>query len=221
MDKYVAYYRVSTNEQNLGLKAQETTVNKFLKDSEFLIETYIEKETGTKKRYRPILNKALEHCKRSGSILLIAKLDRLARNVAFISKLMESGVEFKALDMPHANKLTIQIFAAIAEHEAELISQRTKAGLAELKKQGKKLGTPANLTNEARAKSIQVKRERARNNPNNVKARAYASNLKENGKTLRGIADELNVNGFHTARGKVFNPIQVSRLLVQKVKATL
>ena len=213
MEKYIAYYRVSTNEQNLGLKAQETTVNKF---TNTLTATYIEKETGTKKRYRPILNKAIEHCKESGSILLIAKLDRLARNVAFISKLMESGVEFKALDMPHANKLTIQIFAAIAEHEAEIISQRTKAGLAELKKQGKKLGTPENLTDEARAKSILVKKERARNNPNNMKSKAHAKLLRANGMSLQAIANELNDTdkGFQTSTGKKFNPIQVSRLLV-------
>lgn len=214
---YIAYYRVSTNEQSLGLKAQETTVRRYIKNDDTITATFIEKETGTRKRFRPILNKAIEECKRTNSTLLIAKLDRLARNVAFVSTLMDSGVEFKALDMPHANRLTIHIFAAIAEHEAEIISQRTKAGLAEKKKElaliGKKLGTPSNLTDEARRRSIAVKKENARNNLNNQRAKAYALNLRRDGMKLKQIADSLNDNSFRTARGKEFHPIQVSRLL--------
>ena len=128
---YITYFRVSTKKQDLGLDAQQTIVNRFLKPDDNVLLTYSEKETGTKKRIQNELLKAIEKCKETGAILLIAKLDRLARNVSFISALMDSNVEFKALDMPHANKLTIHIFAAIAEHEAELISQRTKAAITE------------------------------------------------------------------------------------------
>ena len=151
--KYIAYYRVSTIKQGqsgLGLEAQRTAVTNYLKGVCKPIEEYQDTESGTRKgNNREELKKAIISAKANNAILIIAKLDRLARNVRFITTLLESGVEFLACDMPQANKFTIHIFAALAEQEAEMISQRTKLALQEKKKQGFKLGKPENLTQPA------------------------------------------------------------------------
>ena len=142
---YIAYYRVSTQRQGrsgLGLEAQQQAVNVFLHGhEELIIESFTEIESG-RKNDRPQLAAALDACRRYKAVLVIAKLDRLARNVHFISGLMESGVEFVAVDMPEANRLTIHILAAVAEHERETISQRTKAALQAAKARGTKAGQP-------------------------------------------------------------------------------
>ncbi|WP_298326206.1 recombinase family protein [uncultured Dokdonia sp.] len=209
---YITYFRVSTKKQDLGLDAQRTIVNRFLQIDDDVIFSYSEKETGTKKRIQSQLVEAIEKCKATGATLLIAKLDRLARNVSFISALMDSNVEFKALDMPHANKLTIHIFSAIAEHEAELISQRTKAALAELKKKGVKLGNIANFSQEGRLKGSSTNKAKAVSNTNNRKAKAYIQSLKLQGFNYSKIANKLNESGFVTSRGKQFQAVQVQRL---------
>lgn len=211
--QYITYFRVSTRKQDLGIDAQKAMVQSFLKPEDVVIASYEEKETGTNKKIREKLKKALQHCQDTGSVLLIAKLDRLARNVAFISNLMESGVEFKALDLPEANKLTIHIFAAMAEHEASLISDRTKAALAVKKSQGVKLGKLENLTDEGRKKGAEAMRIKKELNENNRRAKSFCKLLREKGHTLQQIADELNNNGFKTARSKQFKAMQVSRLL--------
>lgn len=210
--QYITYYRVSTKKQDLGLEAQQTIISNYLKSDDEVLASYSEKETGTKKRVQLELDKAIEHCKRTGCTLLIAKLDRLARNVSFISTLMDSNVDFKALDMPHANKLTIHIFAAIAEHEAELISQRTKAALQELKKKGVQLGKPENFNQTGRDKGVRTNKAKASTNENNRKAKAYIKSLLVQGLNYSQIAKELNTNGFKTSRGKRFQAIQVQRL---------
>ena len=211
--QYITYYRVSTKKQDLGLEAQQTIISNFLKSDDEVLASYSEKETGTKKRVQLELLKAIEKCKETASTLLIAKLDRLARNISFISTLMDSNVEFKALDMPHANKLTIHIFAAIAEHEAELISQRTKAALQELKKKGVQLGKPKNFNQTGRDKGVQTNKSKAFNNINNRKAKAYIKSLLLQGLNHSQIAKELNSNGFTTSRGKQFQAVQVQRLV--------
>ncbi len=145
--KAIAYYRVSTARQGqsgLGLEAQQAAVAAFCEP----IETYTEVETG-KRSDRPELQRAIAACKRMGATLVVAKLDRLARNVAFVSTLMESGVEFVACDNPTANRLTVHILAAVAEDEARRISERTKAALAAYKARGGTLGNPSNLTTVA------------------------------------------------------------------------
>lgn len=210
--KYITYFRLSTKKQDLGLDAQQTIINNFLKADDEVLASFSEKETGTKKRVQHELSNAIEKCKETGATLLIAKLDRLARNVSFISTLMDSNVEFKALDMPQANKLTIHIFSAIAEHEAELISQRTKAALQELKKKGVKLGNVKNLTQKGRNKGVETNRRKANDNPNNRKARAFINSLKLQGLNYSQIAKELNINGFTTSRGKKFQAVQAQRL---------
>ena len=137
--KFVAYYRVSTDRQGrsgLGLEAQRRAVLDFLDGGRWeLVEEFQEVESG-KRNDRPELARALAACRLHDATLIIAKLDRLARNVAFVSNLMESRVEFVAVDFPQANRLTVHILAAVAEHEREMISQRTRAALAAAKARG-------------------------------------------------------------------------------------
>ena len=229
MERYVAYYRVSTKKQGesgLGLEAQVRMVEGYARNG-VIIKEFTEKETGTSKRERPILAEAIEMCKETGAKLLIAKLDRLARDVHFISSLSRTGVDFICCDNPNANKLTINLLASVAESEAEAISARTKAGLASIKERIRKdgmylsrsgrnitsLGTPENLTDEGRRKSGEVIRQRFKNNRNTRMARPYASELKDKGLELIEIADKLNSNGFITATGRQFNKFSVYRLM--------
>jgi len=141
--KFVSYLRVSTQRQGksgLGLEAQREAVLGFLNGGRWeLVQEIVEIESG-KRNDRPALARALSLCRVHGAKLLVAKLDRLARNVAFISALMEAGVEFEAVDLPQANRLTVHIMAAMAEHEACAISARTKAALGAAKARGTKLG---------------------------------------------------------------------------------
>jgi DNA invertase Pin-like site-specific DNA recombinase len=140
--RFVAYYRVSTARQGrsgLGLEAQKAAVLAFINGRAELVAEFTEVESG-KHANREELKKAIAACKKHKAKLVIAKLDRLSRNLAFIATLMESGVEFVAVDMPEANKLTVHILAAMAEHEREQISKRTKDALAAAKRRGKRLG---------------------------------------------------------------------------------
>ncbi len=154
---------------------------------------------------------------------MVAKLDRLARNVAFLSALMESGVEFIAVDNPHANRLTIHILAAVAEDEARRISERTKTALAAAKARGTKLGSARpghwkgreHLRQAAIQKAVHVATE-VRAKDTDEAYRDLAPLIRERrdaGKTLRVIAAELNAQGYETRRGKPWNPMQVGRVL--------
>lgn len=213
--QYVAYYRVSTKQQagtGLGVAAQRQIVNSFTECPECLVAEYTETESG-KNDDRPELANAIAHAKRIGARLVIAKLDRLSRNAAFIFKLRDTGVDFVCADMPDANTLTIGIFASIAQHERELISQRTKDALAAKKAQGVKLGNPENLTAAARKKGSEAIARKARQSKAWRQAGALARSLRKQGLSLRAIADELNSNGFTTRRGKAFTAIQVSRAI--------
>jgi len=209
--KYIAYYRVSTEKQGasgLGLGAQRESVINFIKP-ENIFQEFTEIESGRKKE-RPILKQAIETCKIMKATLVIAKLDRLARNVNFVSELLDSGIKFICCDMPTANELTIHIYSAIAQDEAKRISQRTKDALAIKKAQGFKLGNPQNLTQDARIKSIEVRKVKANSNQNNLRAKAFLNAL--NG-TLQDKANILNENGFRTSTNKLFSPMQVKRLM--------
>ena len=198
---YVAYYRVSTDEQErsgLGLDAQRKAVIDFINGGAAnLIAEFTEIESG-KRNDRPQLAEALKLCRKEKAVLVIAKLDRLARNVAFISNLMESGVDFQAVDMPDANRLTVHILAAVAEHEREMISQRTIAALQAAKARGVKLGSP----DPAKGSAIGVA-------ANKGKADRFAANvvpiireIEASGVTSNlGIAKALNARGIPTARG--------------------
>lgn len=217
----IAYYRVSTKAQGasgLGLEAQELAVVNFLNDrGGQLLSSYVDIETGTRKgNDRPQLAKAIAHCKREKATLVIAKLDRLSRNVYFVSGLMESGIDFVAVDMPSANRLTIHILAAVAEEEARMISRRTKEALAAAKSRGVKLGRPENLTREAQAKAAQVVREKA------IKAYSHVSQLvmsqRAQGTPYWRIAAQLNLMGERTRNGAEFDHKAVMRIYQRALK---
>jgi DNA invertase Pin-like site-specific DNA recombinase len=198
MAEFIAYYRVSTDRQGasgLGLAAQREAVARFI-GARQLVAEYTEVESGKKHTNRPQLLAALAECRKRRAVLLIARLDRLARNVAFIANLMESGVDFVAVDMPQATRLTIHILAAVAEHELEMISKRTKAALAEAKRRGTKLGNPR--IQEARALAMAAHHAR-RPAPEVFKLMAE---WKEQGKGLRQIARDLNRLHIRPPRGR-------------------
>jgi DNA invertase Pin-like site-specific DNA recombinase len=213
MEQFIAYYRVSTQRQGqsgLGLEAQRTAVLSFL-NTRSLLKEFTDVETG-KNDIRPELLEAIELAKQTNSTLIIAKLDRLSRNLTFISTLIDTKVKFICADMPDANELTIHIFGALAQWERKRISVRTKDALAELKKRGKKLGSPQNFTDEVRKMGPMKMIDKANSNPNNLKSKKLVQLLIRDGRSLRQIAHELNDAGFRTSQGKNFKPEQVRRL---------
>jgi DNA invertase Pin-like site-specific DNA recombinase len=211
--KFIAYFRVSTERQGksgLGLDAQRKSVLDYLDGGRWeLVAEFTEIESG-KRSDRPELAKALAACKRQKAKLVIAKLDRLSRNLAFIATLMDSGVEFIAVDNPHANKLTVHILAAVAQHEREMISARTSAALKAAKGRGKRLGNPKLV--EARKQAARARIERADRYSANVLP--VIREIQESGvSSLRGIARALAARGVPTARGGSWTPVQVSDIL--------
>jgi len=214
--KFVAYFRVSTAKQGrsgLGLEAQRASVRASVKHRQIIVE-YIEIESG-KRNDRPELAKAIEHARREGATLIIAKLDRLARSVAFIFALRDSGVKFIACDMLEANSLTIGLLAALAQHERELISERTKAALTAKKARGCALGSPQNLTREVTLKAAEARRRRAMEDPANRRATELALLYRDCGLTYKAIAGKLNSNGHVTRRGRRFTACTIQRLLTR------
>ncbi|TXK29662.1 resolvase [Pontibacter qinzhouensis] len=206
MRNYVAYYRVSTKAQGqsgLGLEAQRTAVRRFIKTGEEILEEFTEVESG-KRDSRRQLQAAIALAKSRQATLLIAKLDRLSRNAGFIFTLRDSGADFVCADMPEANTLTIGIFAVLAQHERELISQRTRAALQAKKEQGFQLGSPQNLTEEARQKGLETRQQNALSNKANRQASRLVKIYREQGYTFQRIADELNGEGYLTRNGKAF-----------------
>ena len=204
MARHIAYYRVSTARQGqsgLGLEAQRKAVADFLKGGGLVAE-FTEVESG-KRADRVELAKALTACRKHKAVLVIAKLDRLSRNVAFIANLMEAGVEFVACDMPYANKLTLHILAAMAEHEREMISKRTREALAAAKARGRKLGWSipdrAQDQREAAAKGATTTATKADQFAANVLP--IVRDVQRAGiKSLAGIASALNARGVRTAQ---------------------
>lgn len=214
MEKYIAYYRVSTQKQGasgLGIEAQKSSVSRFLNNDSILLHELTDIESG-KRNDRPNLLLAIEMCKKENAILLIAKLDRLSRNVGFIYTLKESQVKFKCCDMPNANSVTIGIMAVLAQEERERTSQRTKDALAELRGKGVRLGSPENLNADARLKGLKARQENALRNEDNRKAAALISALRNDGKSFYAITKQLNDFGFKTRRGKSFTQVQVKTL---------
>jgi len=218
--EYVAYYRVSTENQSrsgLGIEAQKRMVRSYINPDDRILVEYTETESG-KNNHRPKLNKAITCAKEHKAILLIAKLDRLSRNVAFIFKLRDSEVEFRAVDMPDANALTVGIMAVLAQHEREIISERTKRALQIKKQRGDKMGTPENLIKEAIQKGLEVRQYNARNHPANVQAMELIYMYRQNGMTFQQVSDKLNQIGMRTRFDKLFVPSTVMRLYKSKLK---
>lgn len=215
--RVVSYLRVSTGKQGrsgLGIEAQRSAVEEFIRDGSVLLEEFQEVESG-RKASRPQLERALRHCRLHRATLVVAKLDRLARDAHFLLGLRDAGVEFVCCDMPGANRLTVGIMAMVAEEEARLISARTKAALAAAKRRGVKLGRP-NLTRKARSlgteASIAVRRDRARKRASDLLPRVHE--LQASGTTtLSGLANALNREGISASRGGSWSATQVSRLL--------
>ena len=214
--KYIAYYRVSTKQQGasgLGLEAQKAIVLNFVKSPDVLSAEFTEIESGTKSN-RPQLAEAIAEAKNKAAVLIVAKLDRLSRNVRFLAELMESKVAFKCCDLPECDNFTIHLFAALAQKEAELISSRTKAALAAKKAQGVKLGSPKGFKPEDIAKGSAAMKAKKASNENNRRAAAFAVSLRSNGASWSAIALQMNAAGFKTAKGKQFQAVQVQRLLM-------
>ncbi|MBI5319798.1 recombinase family protein [Bradyrhizobium sp.] len=210
---WVSYLRVSTDRQGqsgLGLDAQRAAVLAFLNGGKWALEAeFVEIESG-RRSDRPQLAAALAACKKHRAKLVVAKLDRLSRNVAFISRLMESGVEFVAADMPHANRLTVHILAAVAEHERETISTRTKAALAAAKARGRVLGGPKIAI--ARALGAAANKNAADRFAANILP--LIRQIQESGaKSLRAVAAVLAARGIATARGGEWSAGQVANIL--------
>jgi DNA invertase Pin-like site-specific DNA recombinase len=220
--KFVSYLRVSTARQGasgLGLEAQREAVTSYLNGGSWqLVQELIEVESG-KSKDRPRLIEALRLCRIYNATLLVAKLDRLARNVAFVSTLMEAGVKFVAVDLPQANELTVHIMAAMAEYEAKAISARTKAALAAAKARGVKLGGlrgPANefaaLSKKGSAAGAAVRTAKATKRSDDLLP--VIEHIRQEGAaSLRAIASELNTLGIPTPRGGEWSAVQVQRTL--------
>jgi DNA invertase Pin-like site-specific DNA recombinase len=217
---FVAYYRVSTERQGrsgLGLEAQKAAVRDYLNGGNWkIVAEFVEVESG-KRSDRPQLAAALAACALRGAKLIIAKLDRLARNVAFVSNLMEAGVDFVAVDFPTANRLTVHILAAVAEHEAKMISERTKAALAAAKARGQKLGGYRGIPLTPEARQAGCERRTAIADKRAAALAPTIAELRASGAaTLQAIADGLNRSGIPTTSGRgEWQPVQVSRVLAR------
>ena len=237
MKKFVCYFRVSTQKQGfdgLGISSQKAAVKNYVRreDAEIIAE-FTEVETGTRKRKRIEIYKAIDLAKKLGATLIVAKLDRLARDVEFTSALFNANVDFICCANPTANKLTIQLLSVIAEHEAEVISTRIKSALAVKKERIKngvttnkdgsimkpvngtyRLGNP-NGFGDYQKLGVQKIKELALTNKSNIQAMDVVCNARKQSLTLQQIANKLNELQYTTRNGKNFTPTQVHRLLTK------
>lgn len=218
--KLIGYRRTSTDDQLLGIDAQDATLRRIASERgcEFA-RIFTEHESGGN-RERPELDKAIRHARRIGAALVVAKLDRLARDSTFLGQLSEGDVPLIFGDLPEvdgsaASRLTVQMMAAIAEFERRRIGERTREALAQLKAQGRKLGTPANLTQEARLKgTAAAARQRvAKAVEQMADIAAVVQPMRAEGRSLRQIAAHLNDEGYVTRKGGAWSPTQVLRVL--------
>ncbi len=217
--KFVSYLRVSTQKQGasgLGLEAQRKAVEDYLNGGRWkLLAEFVEIESG-KNTERQQLQAALRACRLHGATLLVAKLDRLARNAYFLLGLQQSGVDFVACDMPAANKLTVGILAMVAEEEARMISARTAAALKAAKARGVRLGNPSNLTYKARRRGNGASHQ-SRALLASQRAQDIAPTIAEiqsaGATSLRQIARELNARGIPAPRRGQWSAVQVKRVI--------
>ncbi|WP_199099262.1 recombinase family protein [Dyella sp. ASV21] len=218
--KFVAYLRVSTSHQGqsgLGLEAQRAAIAALIEQRQgVLLESFCEVESGSLNS-RPELAQALHLAKLTGATLVIAKLDRLSRNAAFLLALQESGARFIAADMPDANELTVGIMALVAQQERQAISRRTREALAAARARGQRLGNPngaAALRRADRGNSAAVAAVKSIAADNSESLRPLIDQLRSDGVgTLAGIASELNRRGILTPRQKTWHRSSVSNLL--------
>jgi DNA invertase Pin-like site-specific DNA recombinase len=218
--QFVTYLRVSTERQGqsgLGLEAQRKAVADHVAGKGEIVAEYVEIESG-KKNDRPQLARALAEAKRIGAVLLIAKLDRLARNVAFIANLLEAGVEIAAADMPEANRFLLHVMAAVAEHEAQAISDRTRAALAAAKARGVALGwsMPGRAEEQRHAARKGAERNARKADQHAANVLPVIRQVAARGASLRQIADELNTRGIKTARGGLWYAATVRNVMARE-----
>lgn len=206
MARYVAYFRVSTEKQGksgLGLAAQRSLIERFLSEGDELIAEYVEVQSG-KNDERKELWKAINHAKRNDAKLLIAKLDRFSRKVSFIASIMEQGIGLVVAEMPNATDFQLHIFAALAQEERRLISERTRNALAEAKKRGVELGKNGKVLAKRNRKAADERAEALR---------PIIMPMVEQGLSLSEIARRLNGIGIFTVRGYSHYPQQVKALI--------
>ncbi len=222
MEKFVAYYRVSTRKQGisgLGLEGQRNRVEEFVSNrGGVIVGAFQEVESGTRPN-RPELLKAIALCKDLGTTLIVSEVDRLTRAANFVDTLRDSGIEFIATDMPFANRQNIDVVALLAQHQWEKISSATKAALKVKIARGWKPGNAQNFSNEDRRKGAEAVRAAAMENENNRKAALYAKSLQDAGNTLKQICEKLEEGGFKTATGGKFHPTSIHRILKRYEKA--
>jgi len=210
MTRYVAYFRVSTEKQGksgLGLAAQHSLIERFLTDGDEVIAEFVEVQSG-KNDERVELWKAINHAKRNDAKLLIAKLDRFSRKVSFIASIMEQGIGLVVAEMPNATDFQLHIFAALAQEERRLISERTRNALAEAKKRGVQLGKNGKVLAERNRKAADERAE---------ELRPIIMPMVEQGLSLSEIARRLNDMEIQTIRGARFHAEQV-RLILQRFR---
>lgn len=217
---FIIYLRVSTDRQGksgLGLEAQRKAVVDHVAGKGEIAAEYVEIESG-KKNDRPQLAHALVEAKRIGAVLLIAKLDRLARNVAFIANLLEAGVEIAAADMPEANRFLLHVMAAVAEHEAQAISDRTRAALAAAKVRGVALGwsMPGRAGEQRQAARKGAERNAQKADQHAANVLPVIRQVASRGTSLRQIANALNARGIKTARGGLWYAVTVRNILLRQ-----
>ena len=214
MENYIAYVRTSTGRQVLGLEEQQLKINQFIESTgDNLIQVVVEQESG-KNNNRIKLEYATNLCIKHSFTLLFTKLDRLSREVEFLFTLRNKGVKLRCIELPELNTLTLGIFGSVAQWERELISNRTKAGLAALKARGVKLGSPQNLTLEAKLKGGEAIIRNRVENENWKMARMFIEHfqMKNGYLNYTHISRELNLNGYKTRYGSEFTPTSVRRL---------
>lgn len=223
MEKYVGYYRVSTIKQGAngyGIDAQKEMVMNFLNGGKLdLVDEFVEVDSGGNDA-RVELDRAIRTCKLKNAKLVVSKLDRLSRDVAFIATLMKSRVKFVVAEMPEMTNLTIHIFSAMAEHELKLISDRTKRGLEQARKRGVKLGNPCFQRGEQvpgsgdMTEALKVKNSKCKEFKLDMRVIIRDIREEHSGETisLQRMAEILNERGFATIRGKEFTKMTVKRI---------
>jgi DNA invertase Pin-like site-specific DNA recombinase len=213
--KYVVYRRVSTQRQGesgLGLEAQTDAVNRFIRSSGGeVVAQLTEIESGKSAANRPVLLEAIRSCKEHGHTLLVAKLDRLTRNLHFVTTLQQSKVNFVAADNPHATTFLIHILVAVAENERAAISLRTSSALQAAKRRGVRLGNPH--YKEAVAKATKALQQQAAERNSQLRQIVVETMAKTGLQTLAEVANCLNMRGIKTSRGCQFTPTHIHRLL--------
>ena len=218
MKNYIAYIRVSTKGQEksgLGLQAQKAIIEHYANvENAIIINTYVETESGGDISNRPKLKDAINYCIKHNCILIVAKLDRLSRDIEHIFKIKKQlGDKFKSCDLPDTETITVGIYAIFAQREKEIISIRTKIALEQKKKQGIILGKPENFTDEGRRAGAEARKRKSRENPVNTRAYALIRVCREQqGLSFTAIANELNQSGYTTAKGKQFVRQTVERI---------